>query len=518
MEKNFTNIETILANPETRVPACEKSFYLFGAYYFAHYFTHEAAKYQKEMAGDLHFDGFKFLLWIMFRGSAKTAWAKIKVVHSIVYKRKRNIAWGGYDVKKAEKQVMSIANELQANKKIVNDFGQLFYEDNITTQKKKSKTKSFSQFMTENGVFVKAISPRQPQRGEVFDQFRPDLYVLDDIENMKTAKSRKVSQSIKDFLEELMGGLSVDAEVLFLGNRVSNKGVVAWLESLASANENWFVREVAVKEKGKIVWPGRYVETKAEAIEINARRPDKKTHVESLEQIRRDLGTSLYFQEMMNRARQIEGAPIKEHWIRKYQKSRLKRGKKTGSLYYHFEGDEKAVKGRVMTAIDPAVGVKETSDDRAICSVACFERKMAVVGGENMTEKFYMVVKERAGKWTLSKFGDQLLEEKSLSMPSLIGCESNGVQTVFRQIFQQRGISVRALNPKGDKMQRLLEHEADFEFGYIMFPDDGSANDLIDELVNFTGEDGRPDNRVDALVYAIKMHKTYTGGAFIERF
>lgn len=513
------SIDEILAKKKTRVAACAKSYYLFGAYYFSHYFTHEAAEFHKTMASDLHFNGFDFLLWIMFRGSAKTAWAKIKIIHSIVYQSKKNIAWGAYDVKKAEKQVMSMANELQGNKKLINDFGQLYFDDNqVSRKKKKSKTKTFSYFKTENGVLVRSVSIKQPQRGEGVDEFRPDLYVMDDIENNTTVKSLKMTTRIKEFVEEFFGGLAVDAEVLFLANRISKKAAVAWLEEMAKGNESWRVRDFKLEENGKITWPGRYVRTEAEARAINAKIKNKKCHVQSIEKIKRNLGTSLYNQEMLNTPRQIEGAPIKEHWIHRYQKARLKKGKSSGAFYYHFEGDLKPVKGRVMTAIDPAVGLKESSDDRAIVSVACFPRPISTEGGEKVFEKYYMIIKCRAGKWTMSGFGDQLLLEKELSMPSLIGCESNGVQSVFRQIFRQRGISVRALNPKGDKMQRLLEHESDFEFGYILFPDDGSANDLVDETVTFTGEDGRPDNRVDAMVYAIKMHKQSAGAMTFDTF
>lgn len=509
-------IKKLLAKKSTRIKLCERSDYLFGAYYFSHYFTHKSALYQLMMCKDLEFNGFQFLLWIMFRESTKTAWAKIKVVKLIVYGHKKNIAWGGHDEKKAKKNVMSIANELQANKKIINDFGQLFYEDISQRKQKKSKKKSFSEFSTENGVSVRSISPRQPQRGDGVDQFRPDFYVLDDLENVKTARSKKITRSTIEFIEEIMTGLSVDAEMIFLGNWITDKGVMAWLKKKTLTNDNFKLRQVAIKEGGKIVWPGKYVETKAEARKINAKIKNKKHHVKSLEQLRRDYGTALFNQEFMNKARQKEGAIIKDTWIRYYERGRLKRGKKSGAYYYQFPGDKLPTKGITLTAIDPAVSEKDTSDDRAICTIARFDRIVDEEIGEK--ESYYLIVRCVAGKWTLAKFGQELKKQKENNVPKMIGCESNGVQLIFRKIFQKNGISTKAINPKGDKASRMYEHEADFEFGFVLFPDDGSEAELIDELTNFTGEDGGEDNRVDAMNMAIKMAKEYFGGVYVTTF
>jgi len=510
-KKKVRSIKELMRIKKYRIKMCEKSLFLFFAYYFSHYLKNKSADFHKQLSKLMQFDDvFCILLVIAFRESAKTAWAKAMVTWWIVYRKKRNVAWGGIDNKKSEKNVMAIANELQINKKIVNDFGQLYFEPTGTQKKKRTTKKTMSAFITENDVYVQAFSPAVSPRGENYKEFRPDGYVLDDIENVKTAGSARVTKTIIAWLEEIFGGTGVDCDILFITNRVSNRAVVAWLEKKAKGNSDFKIFEIdGEKPDGSPAWSGKFKKTIKEAIEANKLIDDPKKHFKSLEKIKRTLGTALYNQEMRNRPRQDGDALIKEHWIKYFEKARLKRGKKTGSIFYHFPGHEKPTKGRIMIGIDPAVSQKETADERAIAVIAKFiEREK---DGELPAEIYYFVLRVYAGRWSLDGFARELLKAKETYPPVKIGCESNGVQQVFRQIFQKYRLSTVAINPKGDKIMRMSEHEADFEFGYVCFPDDGSEQKTIEELIDFTGEEGKPDNRVDSIEMSLRMHKRLSG-------
>ena len=103
---------------------CEESFPYFAMYYFADYFTYEAAPYhwyffddcEKLVSGEL-----RDALWIAFRESAKTSLAKMFVCWCICYKKKKYIAWDSYDGTNAESALFDIALALQINKKILNN-------------------------------------------------------------------------------------------------------------------------------------------------------------------------------------------------------------------------------------------------------------------------------------------------------------------------------------------------------------------------------------------------------------
>ena len=114
----------------------------------------------------------------------------------------------------------------------------------------------------------------------------------------------------------------------------------------------------------------------------------------------------------------------------------------------------------------------------------------------------------RHGKWSLAEFTNQIIAVRDKYRPQKIGVESNAVQELFRVNFQQYGLSTVALTPDGDKVRRLNRHVADIEFHHVFFPDDGASDDLINELVDFTGEAGGKDNLVDAFTYFMDMAKT----------
>ncbi len=293
------------AKRDQRVYICEQEFAVFAMYYFAEFFTYRVPGFQWLMYKALNAftqGKFSFLLWVMFRESAKTTIAKIYVMYCIAYRKKRFINWDSYDKGNAEAALFDIATWLQSNKRFVADFGQLFYEDPRTSSKQ-AKIKRISEFVTANRIKVKAYSTQESTRGRIFDRWRPDLYILDDFETMKTVESVPVTAKIIKHIDELKSGLSTDGQVIFLCNYISETGSVALLMTEAKENpDSWRVQEVSVEKDGKIMWPDKYVETNEEAEKINKNR-SRKEWVVSLEQKRKDLNSSgrkVYEAEMLN--------------------------------------------------------------------------------------------------------------------------------------------------------------------------------------------------------------------------
>lgn len=296
--------KVITGKKEERKYLCEQEFALFAMYYFAEFFTYKIPAFQWVMyrlLNELTRGRFRFLLWVMFRESAKTTIAKIYVVYCIAYRKKRFINWDSYDKGNAEAALFDIATWMQTNHRIVADFGQLFYEERKDSRQ--SQMKRVSEFITTNRVKVKAYSTQESTRGRIFDRFRPDLYILDDFETIKTVDSFPVTQKIIKHIDELKSGLSVDGQVVFLCNLISETGSVAQL--ITEAKENpaaWRSLEIAVERDGEISWPDKYVATNEQAAVLNVGR-DAKDRVVSLEQKRKDLNSSgrkVYEAEMLN--------------------------------------------------------------------------------------------------------------------------------------------------------------------------------------------------------------------------
>ena len=470
---------------------------------------HASPMFHYDMFEDCNFRGFQFLVWLMFRDSAKTALARALVVWWIVYEKKHNIGWVGHDLKKAGKNARAIANELQANQKIIRDFKQLYYED-VVTHNKQSRPKTITDFKCENGVFFRALSTKISTRGELEGEFRPDAYVIDDFENDKTKKSFVQTESVIDFLGEMISGVSADCDILFLCNYITKFGSVAFIKKKALNSKNWLVRQVDLIENGQITWPSKFVMTIAEAFAHNSNCEHKKQYVKSIQGMKEDVGSSRFNQENMNIPESDGGMMVLEEWFANgkghYSKSDIMIDDKGN---YYWDTDEGPVKGEVYTAIDPAISKKETSDERAICTIAKF-----VVPGTVPRQTYYLVLEDKAGRWGVKDFAMALKSTVGKFLPRRTAVENVGVQEAFRELFAMYGISTSPINPDGDKVRRMSRNVADLEFGKVLFPDDGSCDGLKQELIDFTGEDGRPDNRVDAFNYAMQIAKQGGGAEY----
>lgn len=273
--------ELISATKEERVEACRNSLLLFSLLYFNKYHTHDMPLFHEEMYEDASYRKYDGLMWIMFRESAKTSLARIKIIHAIVYHTHNFIIWTSFDEKKAGANLHSIALELQTNERLNQDFGQLFYEPNMDSSdvddqyalstgtpvvRRFSQKKSIKEFITTNKVKVKAYSTGMSIRGETFGQYRPELIVLDDIETMKTAVSQARTEQVINYIDEMLYGAAAYANFLVLGNRITYNGSIQYLEDKVSTEKRWRVHDVAVIDPNtaEITWPDKYVHTDVE--------------------------------------------------------------------------------------------------------------------------------------------------------------------------------------------------------------------------------------------------------------
>lgn len=289
----------VTGTKDERVFICQERLY-FAAYYFSEYFTHKIPSFHAEMYNDLkemEQGKFKYLLWAMFRDSAKSSiGGVIDACYDICYRKKHYIIFDAEDKGNAEQALFDITVALQSNQKIINDFGAL-YNGQVSDEQKKMKR--ISKFVTENDILVEAISVYESVRGRRYKHYRPDKIVLDDFENNITKKSALKTQAVIAHINETFGALSVGATITFLCNYISDNGSVEHLIQLAKDNPDFRKRMKAVVEDGQIVWKDKFVLSDREANELNSGIENKNRWKKSLESIQRTLKED-YSPEMMN--------------------------------------------------------------------------------------------------------------------------------------------------------------------------------------------------------------------------
>lgn len=293
--------------PEERLYICKREPVYFNVYYFPEYFTYPIAPFHYDLYDDckgLTAGTLKEADWTIYRESAKTSIAKTALVcRAICFKLKRYINWDSYDKGNSEAALFDIALALQTNPRIIADFGQLYFK---AKGDQNSSMKRISNFLTENGVRVEAFSTQESTRGRVFGNYRPDLYVFDDIETSKTKDSYAITNQIKKHIDEARSGLGVNGSIAYLNNYISEEGVVASIIQSLKGRSDCVVRNIPVEiggtfeHMGEPTWPGKFVKTKAEAAKANIGITDALRRKVSLEAKREELGKATFETEMLN--------------------------------------------------------------------------------------------------------------------------------------------------------------------------------------------------------------------------
>jgi hypothetical protein len=492
-----SSILAAFEDPEQRRILCEESVFMFGLYYFQEFFSHPYADFHVEMCDLLHFEGFQYLINILFRGSAKTSWAKIKVIHAICYQKKHHVIYGCFESETAEGHLYDIAVQLQTNDRIIEDFGQLFYEPEHVKQRQSEK-KSVKEFITANGIKVKATGVGKSPRGKLYKSFRPDLIVLDDFENNKTKESEAYTKRAIKFIDELITGISSDCHILFLCNRITKSGVVAYLEAKAKDNSNWKLFERALIEKGVVTWPTKYAIDNRAAEAINSTLPESSPkRVYSIEQMRRDYGSRVFNQEFLNIPIPRDGQLIQEKWVDRNYYSTMP------------NSSEPFLKVLMM---DPQSGESDKADEYAIVVVGWYRNdphryvlECKAGRGTRLQQAAAFIEMWRKHKNNLRKVSIEKVLTQSAVYQLVLDWRNGLIENKhLQEIAGSRDIPLTPIDPQGrNKISRLEEHEAAFERGEIHLH--SGMQGLRDQLLDFPN--GEHDDMVDALVYC--LHFSY---------
>lgn len=297
----------IEGTPEERKYLCEKDFSLFFCYYFTDYIKYPFAPFHFDMftdIKDLMSGKYREVAWIMFRESAKTSFSKIFLTWLIVYKKRLYINVDSHSTTNAERILFDVILNLQTNKLIVSDFGQLY---NAKKNEEETTQKRVNNFVTNNGVRVEAHSTGKSVRGRLHGNQRPDFLLLDDFETNDTKDSKLITDSIISHIDEFKSGLDSTAKIIYLGNYITENGSVATLFERAKTDPRLLVRNVPVEINGKPTWEGKYAMTDEEA---------EATGKISLEDKKRQLGSLVYSVEMMNEPVNSADCPFNKQMFR----------------------------------------------------------------------------------------------------------------------------------------------------------------------------------------------------------
>lgn len=151
-----------------------------------------------------------------------------------------------------------------------------------------------------------------------------------------------------------------------------------------------------------------------------------------------------------------------------------------------------------VVGVDLAVGMKNTSDDRAIVTV----------GKRGST---YYVADVQFGKWTFQETKEKVIATAEGWNAVKVCVENVAYQEVMvQQLRSDTMLNIVGVNPRGrNKLTRFLPIAGKYEYGFVRHVHNLPL-EFTEQLLMFDGRDSRHDDMVDALVYAINGHESQT--------
>ena len=145
------------------------------------------------------------------RGEAKTTYLMIGLIYCIVYGKKHYILFIQDIFENASVIIESIKVELEFNQRLKSDFPEAF--GRTTTWK-------VGIFVSKNNIKVHARGARQGVRGLKHGAYRPDMVILDDMENDEAVKNPTNRDNLESWLNKAiknLGEAGAKLDVFYIG-------------------------------------------------------------------------------------------------------------------------------------------------------------------------------------------------------------------------------------------------------------------------------------------------------------
>lgn len=435
----------------------------FGQFFFPAYFPVEQSDFHREVLANL-LAKERFVIAAPREHAKSTTVSFLFVSYCIAYQRKKFILIVSDTASQAENFLTDLKEELETNEELTQMFGAQLGKDKWTA----------GDFVTSTGIRILAKGAGQSLRGVRKKESRPDLVVVDDLENDELVNTIAQRDKLYNWFNKVLINVTgKGAQIAVIGTILHYDSVLSRLLDTKKDDDRWYTHKYkALWNEGdekKVLWAEWW-------------------DLERLLLRRQDIGEYAFQSEFLNDPIDESTAIFKREWIfnNTFELKDLPRTE---------EGDPdiKAAYG----AVDPAISKRDGADYSAFATVYVDkEGYIWVVGAEHQR----------------LSLNEQVI--KVCQLHELYDYDKFGVETVAYQAGLKQEIDRESRNrniyvptdkivPSRDKVARAQILSVYFEQGIIKIRKD--LEDLINELLVFPK--GEHDDLVDALVYAVTLAK-----------
>jgi predicted phage terminase large subunit-like protein len=462
---------------ESRKRRAERDPLYFCRVYLPHYFNHPPAIFHHEVIQFLEHSpikpeilekekvdssvAVKPVIIAAPREFAKTTVCSFGyVLHQICFGKRRFIIIGSDTEDLASDITGYIFLELVYNDRIRHDFGDLV-----------KGTRAVDDFITTNDVRVKARGRGQRLRGLKHRQWRPDLVILDDLENDLNVRNPDIVKQILEWITSAVyPAMEANGSLLIIGTILRRRSALDVM--LTSEEEPYchFSRCIyrAITEEGKSLW--------------EAKHPLSK-----LLRQKQLMGTVAFNQEKMNEPVHDTGV-FRQEWVRYYHPDTLK---------------DKELK--ILGFFDPSLESEGSADYKAVLTVGLAVQEMV----------FYVIdafIQKTTLENTLRTIGNRYQQYRH----HIIGVEDNFFQrlllTEFDRLGQEIGLTlpVKGVTHRVAKEARIISLSPLLERGKIRFIRGHSDQELLIEQLLYFPSRSINDDGPDALEGAVRLSQSFS--------
>jgi predicted phage terminase large subunit-like protein len=448
-------LDKIRKDRKIRRALAKKSHYWFFSLYLPHYINCEFAPFHHEIF-KLTEENVEFAVLVAFRGSAKSTLVTLSyVIWSIVgIQQKKFVLIVSQTQAQAKLHLENIKRELENNDLLKSDIGPF--------ESPEDEWGSNSIVIPKFGARIAAVSTEQSIRGVRHGQYRPDLIICDDIEDINSVKTKEGRDRTNTwFNAEIVPVGDKGTKTLVIGNLLHEDSLIMrFKKSIYDGRLSGEFFEYPLIDDGKnILWPAKY------------------PTMEDVEKLKKTfLQESAFYREYLLKIISDEDRIVKREWIKYYDNL-----PSPDADDFEFAG----------VGIDLAISERESADYTAMVSAYMFGRgeKLGVYILPNPINKRMDFPTTVDTAISLSKtvvHGEQ----------TKLFIEEVGYQKAFIDYLSSKSIPVEGVQVHGqDKRTRLALVTHIIQQGKVWFPRHG-AEELINQLTGFGIE--RHDDLADA--------------------
>ena len=452
-------IEIMLKDKRVRLNIARRSHKFFFYCYFSHYIEYEEAPFHQEMFAITQNRNIRNATISGFRGCGKSTiftlsfplWAILgeqKIKHVLILAKTQD---------KAQMYLQHIKFEFETNELLKRDMGPF--------QEERNGWKLTSLYLPHYKAKISIASTEQSVRSLRHNQYRPQLIIADDLEDLESVKTREGRDKIYNwFFSDVMPAGSKDARTIVMGSLLHDDCLIKRLQKTIQEKrmDGIYGEYPILDQDGNPTWPGKFPNQKA-----------------IQEEKMKGFDENTWRREYMLESVPLNDPIIHKEWIQYYDNL------PENDNYRYFK-----------ISIDPAISQDQNADFTAMVGGKVYNFKDKL--------KIYIMPDPVNKRLSFTQTTDMC---KSLQANALEGdhpgflVEKVAYQQSLSDALSAEGIPAEGVPINGqDKEVRLKLTANMIKSGRILFPRQG-AERLIEQIIYFGLE--KHDDLVDAFTILI---------------